>query len=128
MNDMTVEQKLQLVRQVRSRYHENQFDMSNRERILYGKTAIAPEKALYEDSYDRGLEGRFTPQGTAQLGDAPFSFFGIRLFIAALLLTAVIVMDRNDINVAGITTEKIFQVISADYEEAIAQWVESVSR
>ena len=31
-----VEQKLQLVQQVRSRYQENRYDLSNRERILYG--------------------------------------------------------------------------------------------
>lgn len=119
MSDMTVEQKLQLVQQVRSRYHENQYDMSNRERIVYGRTAISPERMEYEDPLLYG--------GTQRPG-MERSFFGMRFFVAALLLTGVIMMDRKGINVAGITTEKIFQVISADYEDKIEEWVEAVAR
>ena len=53
----------------------------------------------------------------------PFSSFKLRLWIAVFLALAVIYMDTNDIKVAGITTEKIFEVISADYEEIIETWV-----
>ena len=42
MSDVTMDQKLQLVQQVRARYHEDQFDLSNRERILYGRSDITP--------------------------------------------------------------------------------------
>ena len=42
MSNVTTEQKLQLVQQVRSRYHEDQYDMSNRERLLYGRSSILP--------------------------------------------------------------------------------------
>lgn len=123
MSDMTVEQKLQLVQQVRSRYHENRYDMSNRERILYGKAAVVPERMRYGES----MEGGNPYGGMGQPAGTGLSFFGVRLFVAALLLTAVIVMDRNGVSVAGITTEKIFQVISADYEDKIEEWVEAMA-
>ncbi len=129
-----VEQKLQLVQQVRSRYQENRYDLSNRERILYGRTSEdsdAAEQAYlnrkfcyYEKPYvssdaygDRGPgEGEFV------------SFFKLRMWIALFLVTAVIVMDRNGTEIAGITTEKIFQVISADYEEVIETWAATISQ
>lgn len=114
MYDATVEQKLQLLRQVRSRYQENQYDMSNRERILYGRTGFTPEREYpYEDEMP--------------LGEAPFSFFRLRFLIAALLLAAVIIMDKNGTNLAGITSEKIFEMISADYGEQVEEWVETLS-
>ena len=40
----------------------------------------------------------------------------------------VIVMDTNGMTVAGITSEKIYEVISADYEEVLETWVETVSQ
>ncbi len=40
----------------------------------------------------------------------------------------MIVMDKNNISVAGITTEQIFQAISADYEEMVEDWAEAISR
>jgi len=115
-----MEQKLQLVQQVRSRYHENQYDMSNRERILYGKTSRNPDLryvSAYRDAYEEPMEGT---NGT-------ISFFKLRMFVALLLLAAVIIMDKNGFSVAGITTEQIFQAISADYEEKIEEWVEALS-
>lgn len=36
-------------------------------------------------------------------------------------------MDKNDMTVAGITSEKIYEVISADYEEVLETWVEGLS-
>ncbi len=121
MSDVTTEKKLQLVQQVRSRYHEDQYDMSNRERLLYGKTSVTPEKLGYT-AYDEPY-GKGTPSD-----GEPFTFFKLRLWIALFLAVAVIVMDTNQMNVAGITAEKIFQAISADYEEAIEAWVETISR
>lgn len=123
MSDVTMEQKLQLVRQVRSRYHENQYDMSNRERILYGKSSIPfPEEDAmrYSSPYDE--RGETIPE------EEPLSFFRFRFWAALLLLTAVIVMDRNQMEVAGITSEKIFEAIAADYEEVVESWVETFAR
>ncbi|MCI9436463.1 MAG: hypothetical protein HFH85_04715 [Lachnospiraceae bacterium] len=122
MDNVSTEQKLRLVQQVRSRYHENQYDLSNRERILYGKSNM--EQEAFGQTYSYG-----TPYGEGDGADAePLSFFKLRMWIALFLLTAVIVMDRNGTEVAGISSEKIFQMISADYEEVIETWVETISQ
>lgn len=119
MSEINREQKLQLVQQVRSRYHENQYDMSNRERILYGK----PNLPLYDRT---GSSDRYEMEQD-YFGDKPFSLFRLRLIAAFLLLAAVIIMDRNNLNLAGITAEKIYEVISADYEDKIEEFVETFS-
>lgn len=121
MSDATMEQKLRLVQQVRSRYQEDQYDLSNRERILYGRTSISPERAVGYGSYydDYYPEGALPGEGA--------SSFRLRLFLAMFLVMLVIVMDVNGIAVAGITTEKIYEVISADYEEVLETWVEAIS-
>lgn len=116
-----MEQKLRLVQQVRSRYQENQYDMSNRERILYGKSSLDyPAEAGY--AYGEPYGDALPPQ------EAPLTFFKFRMWIALFLVTAVIVMDRNHTEIAGITAEKIFEVISADYEEVIETWAEALTR
>ena len=120
MSETTMEQKLQLVRQVRSRYHENQYDLSNRERILYGKTSIVPSRAGYMSPYDEGYGDPYLPEGQ------PVPFSKLRLWLALFLVTAVILLDQNGTEVAGITAEKIFEVISADYEEVLETWVENL--
>lgn len=126
MSEISMEQKLQLVQQVRSRYHEDRYDLSNRERLLYGKTSLMPDRQEYPAYRNTPYEDTY---GQAPLsGESPLSFFRVRFVIAGLLLAAVIIMDRNGINVAGITTDKIYEMISADYEEKIEEWVEAMSR
>ena len=120
MGDVTMDQKLRLVQQVRSRYLENQYDLSNRERILYGRTSMAPETRYdypYRDMYGEPRE----PTGGS------ISFFKLRFLVALFLLAVVIFMDKSGIKLAGITTEEIFQAISADYDEKIEEWVEAFS-
>ena len=115
MRDVTTEQRLRLIQQVRSRYHENQYDLSNRERILYGKS-------FPRESFDS------TEQDGADADLKPFSTFKIRLVIAVLLGAAVISMDRNNIKIAGITSEQIYQAISADFEEDIEKMAAAMSQ
>ena len=55
------------------------------------------------------------------------SSFRLRLFLAIFLVMIVIVMDTNGMTIAGITSEKIYEVISADYEEVLETWVEAIS-
>lgn len=112
MSDTRTEKKLRLLKQIRSRYHEDQYDLSNRERILYGRSSRRA------DDFDRSLED-------AEMPDAQPSFFRLRLLLAAGLLGLVIFMDMKDVSVAGITSDKIFQAISADFEEKIEQWMAS---
>lgn len=115
MRDVTTEQRLRLVQQVRSRYQENQYDLSNRERILYGKSFVreAPENPQQENP---------------DIDPKPISSFKLRLIIAVLLGAAVIFMDRNDIKIAGITSEQVYQAISADFEENIEKMAAAMSQ
>lgn len=110
MSDVRTEKRLRLLKQIRSRYNEDQFDLSNRERILYGRSSRSAE------DFDRALEDGQIPEGQP-------TFFRLRLLLAVGLLGLVIFMDMKDISVAGITSDKIFQAISADFEEKIEQWM-----
>lgn len=114
MSDASTEKRLQLLKQIRSRYNADQYDMSNREKILYGRSS-------------RSIEGSETPQEEGMEPENPV-FFRLRLALAAGLLGLVIFMDVNGISVAGITAERIFQAISADFEEAIETWATEVSQ
>ena len=109
MSDVSTEKRLRLLKQIRSRYNEDQLDMTNRERILYGRSSRPIER--YEDPLEDG-----------ELPDGQFSFFRLRLIVAAMLVGLVILMDMKDVSLAGITADKIFQAISADYEEKLEQW------
>ncbi len=106
-----MEKKLQLVQQIRSRYHENQYDMSNRERILYGRSRD-PLDAFPEPDLEQ---------------PHPSSLFRVRLLVALLLFGLIVAMDRGGFQVAGLTADKILEAISADYEDALDQWVEAMS-
>ena len=109
-----MEKRLQLVKQIRSRYNENQYDLFNREKILYGKSSQPM------DRLERPQEEDAQPDNA--------TFFKLRLALAAGLLSFVIFMDVNDINVAGITAEKVFQAISADFQETIETWATELSQ
>lgn len=122
MSDVTMEQKLQLVQQVRSRYHENQYDLSNRERILYGRSSVG-----FQDEDSLRYTGPYYDDA-GQPEQEPYTFFKGRVWIALFLVAAVIVMDRNHMEIAGITAEKVFEVISADYEEVIETWAEALTK
>jgi len=127
MSDTTIDQKLKLVQQVRARYHEDQYDMSSRERLLYGRTSADSrlpqvsyrQEAPYDDVYG-------APYG--EPGIAPYSSLKVRFFIALLLLSMVVMMDKNDMKVAGIAADQVFQAISADYEEVLEAWAKAASQ
>lgn len=114
MSDVTTEQKMRLIQQVRSRYNQNQFDLSNRERIIYGKSF---SKVPYNDKETMDSDAKPQP-----------STFKMRLMIALLLGAAVISIDRNNIKIAGITSEQIYQAISADFEENIEKMVAAITK
>ncbi len=121
MSDFTtMEKKLQLVQQVRSRYNENQYDMSNRERLLYGRTSAAGKPDYNQSLY---YDENVLPDSE---GDS-VSSFKLRFFIALVLFGIVVFMDRSHVAIGGITSEKLYGMISADYEEKIEDWVEALS-
>ena len=113
ISKVNTEKRLQLLKQIRYRYNEDQRDLTNREMILYGRSGH-----------------RFRSDNSEQQEIQPdtdhVSFFRIRLILAVLLFAAVIFMDMDGMAMAGITAEKIFQAISADYEEVIETWAEGL--
>lgn len=109
MSDVSTEKRLRLLKQIRSRYNEDQIDLTNRERILYGRSSRPADR--YEEPLEDG-----------QIPDGQHSSFRLRLAVAIGLVGLIIFMDMRDVNLAGITADKIFQAISADFEERIEQW------
>lgn len=101
MSDFSVEKKLELVQQVRSKYYQNQSDMMNREQILYGRSEKENEE-----------EGIFK-DGTLKL----------RYALAAVLAATIILFDRSGQSLGGISMEEIFTAIETDYEKAIEAWI-----
>ncbi len=125
------EKKLLLVRQVRSRYSEDQYDLSNREQLLYGRTSI-PDRSVYSTaspysetacSYGEtyGEDGAPSPEGEA------LASFKLRLVLAALLFGLVVFLDKSDTAIGGITAQKLYTAISADYEDKLEDWAEAIS-
>lgn len=109
MSEISTENRLRLIKQIRSRYHEDRCDLSNREQILYGQSS-RPPRDTYED---------FPEEAD---GAGSVSSFGLRFLVAAALVCLVILMDIRGIDFAGVTADKIFQAISADYQEKLTEW------
>ena len=90
-------------------------------------TICLTERGCYTAGAAFFRKSRATLPPGATLIMSRFTFLKLRFLIALFLAAAVIVMDANHMSVAGITSEKIFQAISADYEDAIEAWVETIS-
>ena len=118
MSDFSVEQKLELVQQVRSRYYRNQSDLMNREQILYGKALTrTPETEFHQ------------PQLSSETTQEPLitdNTLKLRYALAAVLVLLIILFDRSGTTIAGISMEQVFSAIENDYEEAIDAWVSTL--
>ncbi len=101
MGDITVEQKLQLIHQIRSEYNRNQNDIRNREQILYGRTGMNSYHSTYEDVPRR-----------------PTSFKA-RMLIAISVFVIIVILDIRQESMLGISTSKIFSEIAREMEVEI---------
>ena len=111
MGETTVKQKLALIQQVRSNYDRDQFDLTNRERILYGKTSPR--------NYSRGYFSDMSYKNLDEDIDTSVAFIKLRFLIAAVLLAAIILLDLKGGTLAGITTGEMFDAIAKDYTAEI---------
>lgn len=102
-----MENRLRLVQQVKNQYHQNQYDMANREQILYG---------YHEDK-------KIPEEARASAGS-----FRLRLFLAGMLFIAVIFCDRLGICPAGMEMNEIFAMLETDYQENLIAFVETISQ
>jgi len=97
MRDISINQKLALIEQIRSQNVQNQGDMFQREQILGGKTT------------------RET------------SSFKIRSFVAMILLCTLLALDLFSIPGTSKGVHYVFQAISYDYQDQIDAWIVSIS-
>lgn len=116
MGDISVENKLQLVAQLKNQYHKNQYDLTNREQILYGRTSS--HRYDTEDGYLQNMD-TIMPDAESHL----FTHSRIRLILAVLLATIVISCDSLGVSIFGWDTKAIFTAISQDISEEIENWV-----
>lgn len=111
MSEATIEQRLRMVQQIRSRYQENKYDMCQRENILYGKPYSSNNELI-------DLSQRNNSDKTG-------STFRGRMLAAILLFIGLVIINENEIKIAGITSNKIVEMISADYEAEIDRWIQT---
>lgn len=126
MDNISTEQKLELVKQIRSKYNENISDMSQRERVLYGRTSYSGKEDV--KSFSMVDRSWYYDEPTGEDSMEHFSFGRVRFLIAIILLTGVITLDLSGKSLMGVSMDKVFAAISQDYEEEIAAWVNHTTK
>ena len=111
MDDITTEKKLELIHQIRSQHNKNQYDLSNREHILYGKTS-------YRTTVDREI----VPEEIATSESLKF-----RSVLAGMLLVFAILFDYFGVQPGGMQMQQIFNMIAADYQENVSSFINTMS-
>lgn len=115
MNDISVDQKLQLIRQIRSRHNQNRIDMMNRERILFGKSEDYTLINGYEDPIP-------VTEESAQ-DSLKSMLFKLRFLTALILAVFLILMDRKNSPFLGVSTTEIFTMIESDYYSRVEEYI-----
>lgn len=109
MNDITVEKKLQLINQVRSRYHRDQDDLLRREQLLYGKTSERLQRG-YGPYEEPAAEKAAEPAESGAV-----QTLRLRVMAALVLFVLLLVMDQNGKELFGISSSRVFAEIAKDY-------------
>ncbi|MBQ8233046.1 MAG: hypothetical protein IJZ34_14150 [Lachnospiraceae bacterium] len=126
MGNISTEQKLQLIRQVRSQHSRDQSDLMARERLLYGRTGD-----YLHEGYRERPKAFITAAGDSYEGlydDMPANppgrnMFALRLLAALVLLVLFILTDKNNSPFLGISTSEVFSMIENDYYEQLEEWI-----
>lgn len=116
MSDVPIEKKLELIRQIRARNYQNQSDLINREQILYGRTGSGISEPTIPYSFQQ--------ESTENLEENIFrdNTLKLRYALAAVLLVTIILLDRTEGTIAGVSMERVFSYIAVDYEAAVDAW------
>ena len=126
MGNISTEQKLQLIRQIRSQHSRDQSDLMARERLLYGRTGDYLHEGYRESSKDLGTaagdnyEGLYDDMTANPPGR---NMFALRLLAALVLLILFILMDKKDCPFLGVRTSEVFAMIENDYYEQLEEWI-----
>jgi len=114
MSEITIEKKLELLQQIRSKNEQNRFDMSRREQIIYGKTM---EPMINGGYYQEVMDE-----------DDELPTFPLRALLAVALFLLMIICDMSGKSFMGIQTSICFDAIATDYESSITAWVDAASK
>ena len=121
MGDFSVEQKLQLIRQVRSQHDRDRLDLMNRERILFGKTGeygdIHTNKELVSTHENTEM------LSNTQAGSLKSTLFKIRLLSAIVLAVFLILLDQKNGLFFGIDTSQVFSILASDYYQQMEEYL-----
>lgn len=117
MSEMTADGKLELVKQIREEYNRNMYDMSNREKILYGRTT--------RHDYDQNLSELSQTRDEDYINTAPVSrgLFRIRFLAATFFFLLLFTMRSKGFTIAGYSYEDICNAVSCDYADSIDAWI-----
>lgn len=114
MSDITVDQKLKLVNQIRQEQLQNSMAMKNRERLLYGEhvsgfsTAAPPPTSYYNNTVDSIENISTMPKEMSGLK----STLGIRFMVALLLFLGYLGMWKANTSIGSLTPTVILEEVN----------------
>lgn len=130
-NAISVDQKLELIRQVRSQYRQNQNDLMHRESILYDRPIRpaanseenpATNAAYHEADYGSINYNSYNSYNTQKKGSQTDGTLKIRFILAVALTALVILFHQTSATPVGINMEQVFLTLEQDYEDIILSW------
>lgn len=126
MGNVSVDKKMELLQQIRSRNQRDNYDMFRREKTLYGRTSAKNREAagFGRDLYGKGPDRELYDNPYGEDEEPAFSTFSLRVFLAAAAFALLILSDKTGSKLLGLSAETCFNAIGADYEESIAAWAE----
>ncbi|MBR1930633.1 MAG: hypothetical protein IJ833_04025 [Lachnospiraceae bacterium] len=120
MSEITVENKLQLVQQIKSQYQRNRYDLKRREQILYGRSS---EHSYDSEAYDSSMDMDDPEKNMPDAEKTAILSSRIRLVVAILLFAVVITCDHRNQTIFGYHTDTIFTAISQDMGSKLEHWI-----
>jgi len=100
MDQLSRERKLELVRQIKTQYHQNQYDLYNREHLLYAASEI-PEESLKNNTSES---------------------LKFRSVLAILLFLFIVLLDFWNVSLAGMEISQLINILQKDYLYMFTGW------
>ena len=116
MRDLSTSARLELIRQIRSTYNRNMYDMTNRERLIYGRQTVRNyDNPVRQADFDPEYNEYANNTNVKNRNAGGVSLFKVRLIAGILLFFLLFAMDSVHFTIAGHTSDDIFEAISYDY-------------
>lgn len=115
MNRIDTDKKLALVHSIRMQNQYNRMKCREREQLIYGIGSEADKRELFSTETAACMPG-YEESIAARPKERILSGFRIRFLIAAVLIGVFIYLDINKIDIYGMTTDDLFQLITKTTE------------